>query len=76
MTSQLAVTWIGTIIILGMYFLPGYIASHRHHSNVMPIFITNGILGWTGIGWIACLIWSVSDHVQPKEELSVKGQAS
>ncbi len=76
MTSQLAVTWIGTIIIFGMYSLPGYIASHRQQNNVMPIFLTNGFWGWTGIGWIVCLIWSVSDHVRPKAELSVSGQAS
>ena len=76
MTSQLAVTWIGTISLFGMYFLPGYIASHRQHNNVMPIFLTNGFWGWTGIGWIVCLIRSVSDHVRPKAELSVSGQAS
>jgi len=29
MTSQLAVTWIGTIIIFGMYSLPGDMAWHR-----------------------------------------------
>ena len=76
MTSQLAVTWIGTISLFGMYFLPRYIASHRQHNNVMPIFLTNGFWGWNGIGWIVCLIWSVSDHVRPKAELSVSGQAS
>ena len=76
MTSQLAVTWIGTISLFGMYFLPGYIASHRQHNNVMPIFLTNGFWGWTRIGWIVCLIWSVSNHARPKAELSVSGQAS
>jgi hypothetical protein len=76
MTSQLAVTWIGTIIIFGMYSLPGYIALNRRHKNAMPIFLTNVLFGWTGIGWIGCLIWSVSDHVQPKVELSVDDQAT
>jgi TM2 domain-containing membrane protein YozV len=57
-----------------MYFLPGYIALRRQVSNFMPIFLTNLFLGWTGIGWIVCLIWSVSDHVRPKTELSVDGQ--
>ena len=76
MTSQLAVTWIGTIIIFGMYSLPGYVALHRQHKNAMPIFLTNVLLGWTGIGWIVCLIWSVSDHVQAKEVLPVDGQST
>jgi len=76
MTSQLAVTWIGTIILLGMYFLPGYIALHRLHHNVRPIFLTNLFLGWTGIAWIVCLVWSVSDHIQAKEVLPVDDQAT
>ena len=85
MTSQLAVTWIGTIIIwgwvgtiiiFGMYSLPGYVALNRRHKNAMPIFLTNVLFGWTGIGWIGCLIWSVSDNVQPKAELSEDDQAT
>jgi hypothetical protein len=52
MTSQLAVTWIGTIILFGMYFLPGYIALHRLHHNVRPIFLTNL---WMDRGWLAWL---------------------
>ena len=76
MTSQLAVTWIGTIIIFGMYSLPGYVALHRQHKNAMPIFLTNVLFGWTGIGWIGCLIWAVSDHVQAKEVLPVDGQST
>ena len=77
MTSQLAVMWIGTIIMLGMYFLPGYIASYRQHNNTRPIFLANGFLGWTGIGWIVCLMWSVSDHIRPKtEQLFVDDQTT
>jgi len=76
MTSQLAVMWIGTIIIFGMYSLPGYVALHRQHKKAMPIFLTNVFLGWTVIGWIGCLIWSVSDHVQPKAELVVDDQTT
>jgi len=76
MTSQLAVTWIGTIIIFGMYSLPGYVAVHRQHKKAMPIFLTNVLLGWTGIGWIGCLIWAVSGQVQPKAELSVDAQTT
>ena len=63
-------------ILLVVYFLSGYIALHRQGSNFMPIFLTNVFLGWTGLGWIVCLIWSVSDHVQPKSELSLEDQAT
>ena len=40
----------------------------------MSLFLTKVLLGWTGIGWIGCVMWSVSDHVRPKAELSVDGQ--
>ena len=76
MTSQLAVTWIGTIIIFGMYSLPGYVALHRRHKNAMPIFLTTVLLGWTVIGWLGCLIWAVLDHGQAKEVLPVNGQST
>jgi hypothetical protein len=76
MTTQLAVTWIGTIIIFGMYSLPGYVALHRKHKNAMPIFLTCVLLGWTVIGWLGCLLWAVSDLVHPKTELSVDDQAT
>ena len=76
MTSQFAVTWIGSIILFGMYFLPGYIALHRLHHNVRPIFLTNLFLGWTVVGWLGCLIWAVLDHGQAKEVLPVDGQST
>lgn len=43
-------------LILG--FLPTLIALLRGHDNTFAIFLTNLLLGWTGIGWIIALIWS------------------
>ena len=43
-------------LILG--FLPTLIALLRGHDNPFAIFLTNLLLGWTGIGWIIALIWS------------------
>jgi hypothetical protein len=39
-------------------FLPTLIALLRGHDNTFAIFLTNLLLGWTGIGWIIALIWS------------------
>ncbi|MFS2317781.1 superinfection immunity protein [Maricaulis sp. D1M11] len=39
-------------------FLPTLIALIRGHHNTFAIFLTNLLLGWTGIGWIVALIWS------------------
>jgi hypothetical protein len=44
---------------LGLYFLPTLIALSMHHHHVLPIFLLNFFTGWSGIGWIGSLIWSV-----------------
>ncbi|NWL48412.1 hypothetical protein DM819_21725 [Pseudomonas hunanensis] len=47
-------------MVVALYFLPIIIAWLRGHHNKAPIFLLNLFLGWTGIGWLAALIWSVS----------------
>lgn len=47
-------------IALAVYFLPTIIAVRRRHHNRLPIALLNLLLGWTAIGWIAALIWSVT----------------
>lgn len=42
------------------YFLPTVIALARGHHNGFAIFLTNLLLGWTLIGWVIALIWSVT----------------
>jgi len=45
-------------LILGpIYFLPTIIG--LYNRNILAIFILNLFLGWTGIGWVAALVWSV-----------------
>jgi membrane protease YdiL (CAAX protease family) len=40
-----------------IYMLPTLVGLHRR--NALAIFILNLFLGWTVIGWVAALIWSV-----------------
>jgi hypothetical protein len=47
-------------VILG--FLPTIIALLRGHHNTFAIFLTNLLLGWTGIGWIIAFIWSFTNN--------------
>lgn len=49
------------------YFLPTFIAAKREHPNGTGIFLLNLFLGWTFIGWLAALIWSVSAFKQPEK---------
>jgi hypothetical protein len=46
--------------VLVVYFLPTIIASKRHHHNSSAIFVLNLLLGWTFLGWIGSLVWSVT----------------
>ena len=48
------------VLIFSFYFLPFLIASLRQHKNILAIFLLNLALGWTFLGWIAALIWSVT----------------
>jgi hypothetical protein len=48
-------------IIMSLYFLPAIIAGFRNHHNTAAILVLNFFLGWTGLGWIASLVWSVTN---------------
>ena len=46
--------------LLGIYFLPDWVAQSRGHPERGSIFILNLFLGWTFLGWVAALIWAFS----------------
>lgn len=52
--------WFMTTVILFFYFLPTLVAVFRQHHNTFAIFLLNLLLGWTALGWIIALIWSVT----------------
>ena len=63
-----------------IYFLPSIFASARGHHNSTALMLANLFLGWTFIGWVACLIWSFTNKSEEttiinnnndKDELSV-----
>ena len=45
---------------LAVYFLPTIIALARQKRNALAIFVLNAFLGWTFIGWVAALVWSLA----------------
>lgn len=47
-------------IMLIIAFAPTFIALARQHHNSLAIFALNLFLGWTVIGWIVALIWSLT----------------
>lgn len=54
---------LGLIILclvgLAIYFVPTLIALIRGHSYTGVIFALNLCGGWTGLGWLAAMVWAV-----------------
>ena len=55
------ISWL--YISLGIYFIPVIIAFVRKHKNVLAISILNLTTGWTFVGWLAALLWSLNSDV-------------
>ena len=47
-------------ILIAGYFLPTIIAGRRKHHNLPAIIAVNLLLGWTLLGWLIALIWSLT----------------
>jgi hypothetical protein len=41
------------------YFLPSTIAALRRSENYAAILALNLLLGWTILGWVGALVWSL-----------------
>ena len=54
-------------IALLLYFLPAIIGSKRQVNNSGWLFAANLLLGWSGLGWIACLLWAVCGQTQAED---------
>jgi hypothetical protein len=50
---------------LAVYVAPWIIAVSRNHPNMGAIVVVNLFLGWTFIGWVVALAWSVSAIKRP-----------
>jgi hypothetical protein len=51
------------LLILAAYFAPWCVAVWRGHRNKYAILALNLFTGWTGLGWIAALVWSLTDNL-------------
>jgi hypothetical protein len=59
------------LLLLGLYFLPAFIAGNVKHRQGGAIFALNLLLGWTLIGWVVALVWALTKE-RPIEVLSVQ----
>jgi hypothetical protein len=53
-------------LLLALYALPAYVALWRGHRRQHAIFIVDIFLGWTLVGWLAALAWSLSPNIKNK----------
>jgi hypothetical protein len=61
-------------IFLAAYFIPFFIAAGRRHRFSTAIGLINLLLGWTGIGWLAAIIWAVNRDVrEPGDDYAPAG---
>lgn len=62
---------LGFSIIVGLclYFLPTLIAIIRRAQRLATIFSVNLAFGWTVVGWIATMIWVLTDQHSRDSEL-------
>lgn len=47
-------------VIAAVYLLPTVISAIREKKNTGAIFVLNLLLGWTLLGWIGALVWSLT----------------
>src|SRR5438874_2042622 len=51
----------GALVIVSVlvYFLPTFIAGARRMETFPMVLLLNFLLGWTGIGWLIALMYSI-----------------
>ncbi len=59
MSQDLQATLFAISIVM-FYFLPTIIVVARNHHNMTAISALNLLTGWTLIGWLVALIWSMT----------------
>ena len=52
---------------LCLYFVPVIIAYIRKHNNILAITILTVFTGWTFLGWLAAVLWSLNSDTKEKE---------
>jgi hypothetical protein len=61
---EIVIIVILSLFSLSIYFTPVIIALSRHVKNINSIVLLNLFAGWTFIGWIIALVWSIRGEKQ------------
>lgn len=56
---NIAFSLISASFLIFIYIFPSYIAYRANKKNGASIVALNILLGWTFIGWVIALVWSM-----------------
>ncbi|CAD6547221.1 hypothetical protein LMG28727_04674 [Paraburkholderia kirstenboschensis] len=62
MNDKIVVQIIAVIIALALYFLPAILADRRKRVDVLTLALFNACVGWTVLGWLLALYWSLQPN--------------
>lgn len=69
-----AVIWVLPFLVM-TYMMPTFLAVGRKHKALPAIFALNLFLGWSLLGWVAALVWSLTNP-NPSEPVVINQAAS
>ena len=61
------------VAFLAVYFFPSALAHSRGHRRFGYIFVLNLLAGWTFVGWLVCLVWSLVYSPKPPPGYPISG---
>lgn len=67
-------TFLGIVLCFTIYLIPTGVAMLRNHHNAGAIFALNLFLGWTVIGWVGALVWSLTSPPPAQQQVVVNVQ--
>ncbi len=58
-TGSVVFVLLGLILLALVYFLPSIVGFALQAYRLDLLLTVNTLLGWTVLGWIACLVWAL-----------------
>jgi len=62
--GSVAFVLVGLILLVLVYFLPSIVGFALQANRLGLLLTLNTLLGWTVLGWIACLVWTLISSTQ------------
>jgi hypothetical protein len=62
-------------ILAGLYLVPAIIAWIRGHDRKLAITALNILLGWSVLGWVGALLWSLMSSAGAHRTIIVDSRA-